>query len=233
MEIMELSDVSHQYTDSRGEIFTAIDHVSLTWSAGESIAIMGESGSGKSTLARLAIGLERPTSGQVRIDKENTARWNLRVWRKQRTKLQAVFQDASGTLSPGRSVLQNAEEALCNLTSLTKEQRRERVISLMERMELDLKLSEVPVERLSGGEQRRMGLLRSLAVQPQFLILDEVTAGLDLISAETVLRVLENYQAEYACSYLIVTHDLSTASRLCSKLYEMEHGQIIGKSAPK
>lgn len=230
MEKIEVIDVSRRYTDNRGELFTALDHISLTWSAGESIAVMGESGSGKSTLARMIIGLEKPTTGQVRIDGEDTSGWSLRAWRKRRTELQAVFQDAGGTLSPGRSVLQNAEEALCNLTSLTKQQRRERITTLMELMELSPRLLKVPVSRLSGGEQRRMGLLRSLAVQPRFLIMDEVTAGLDLLSADAVLRVLENYQSEYDCSYLVVTHDLSTASRLCSTLYEVEHGQITSQS---
>lgn len=230
METIELNDVSRRYTDSQGELFAALDHVSLEWRAGESIAVMGESGSGKSTLARLIIGLEPPTGGQVRIDGKDTSRWSFRMWRKNRTKLQAVFQDACGTLSPGRSTLQNAEEALCNLTSLTKEQRRERIKTLMELMELSTKLLEVPVGRLSGGEQRRMGLLRSLAVQPRFLVLDEVTAGLDLISTEAVLRVLKNYQSAYSCGYLVVTHDLSTASRLCSRLYEIEHGQIMRQS---
>lgn len=230
MERIELADVSHRYIDNRGEFFTALDHISMTWNMGESIAVTGESGSGKSTLARLIIGLERPSSGQVLIDSENTSKWNFRAWRKRRTELQAVFQDTGGTLSPGRSVLQNAEEALCNLTSLAKQQRREKITMLMGLMELSPKLFEVPVRCLSGGEQRRVGLLRSLAVQPRFLILDEVTAGLDLISAEAVLRVLENYQLECACSYLVVTHDLSMASRLCSKLYEIEHGHIIRQS---
>lgn len=230
MERIEIVDVSQRYIDNRGELFTALNHVSFIWYAGESVAVMGESGSGKSTLARLIIGLEKPSSGQVRFDGKDTAGWSFHKWREHRTQLQAVFQDAGGTLSPGRSVLQNAEEALCNLTVLSKQQRLERVTALMELMELSSKLLDIPARRLSGGEQRRVGLLRALAVQPKFLILDEVTAGLDLISTEAVLRVLENYQTEYSCNYLIVTHDVGTASRLCTKLYEFEHGQIIHQS---
>lgn len=230
MEKIELNDVSRRYTDSRGERFTALENVSMTWNRGESIAIMGESGGGKSTLARLMIGLERPSSGSILFDGESTTQWNFRRWKRRRTELQAVFQDAGGTLSLGRNVLQNAEEALCNLTALTRSQRRARIAELMENMELEPRLLNVPVNRLSGGEQRRMGLLRSLAVQPQFLILDEVTAGLDLISADAVLRVLENYQAEHSCCYLVITHDLSTASRLCSRLYTIENGRVLRES---
>lgn len=233
MERIEIVDVCQKYTDNRGELFTALNHVSLTWTAGESVAVMGESGSGKSTLARLLIGLEKPSSGQIRFDGKDTAKWSFQKWRERRTELQAVFQDAGGTLSPGRSVLQNAEEALCNLTILTKQQRLERITALMELMELSTKLFDTPACRLSGGEQRRVGLLRALAVLPKFLVLDEVTAGLDLITTEAVLRVLENYQKEYSCNYLIVTHDVGTASRLCTKLYQFEHGRIIHQSVRK
>lgn len=228
METIELAETSQTYLDTRGEQFTALDGVSLTWNAGESVAVMGESGSGKSTLARLVAGLERPASGRVLVDGEDTTRWSGRAWRTRRTTLQAVFQDAAGTLSPGRDVLQNAEEALCDLTRMTRRERRERVLSLMEQMELKPELLAVPVRLLSGGEQRRLGLLRSLAVEPRFLVLDEVTAGLDLISTEAVLRVLRNYQEVHNCSYLVITHDLSVASRLCSRLYALEHGHITG-----
>lgn len=230
MERIEIADVCHRYIDKQGEPFKVLDHVSLSWNAGESIAIMGESGCGKSTFARLLIGLEKPSSGQILFNNEDTGKWNFQAWRKRRTQLQAVFQDAGGTLSPSRSVLQNAEEALCNLTDITKKQRFEKISALMELMELSPKLLDVPARRLSGGEQRRVGLLRALAVQPRFLILDEVTAGLDLISAESVLRILKNYQSKHACNYLVVTHDLTTAYRLCSKLFEFDSGKIIRQS---
>lgn len=230
METIVVENSSQIYLDSRGDRFTALDNVSLTWNFGESIAVMGESGSGKSTLARLIAGLEKPVSGRVLIDGVDTAKWKAGDWRTHRTQMQAVFQDAAGTLSPGRSVLQNAEEALCNLTSLTKKQRRKRILSLMEQMGLKPEVLSVPVSRLSGGEQRRIGLLRSLAVEPRFLVLDEVTAGLDLISAEAVLKVLQGYQKQHDCTYMVITHDMSTASRLCSRLFEVEHGRIIHQS---
>lgn len=230
METIEVKGVSQSYADSNGNSFVALNSISFCWHAGESIAVMGESGSGKSTLARIVTGLEKPTTGAVYIDGEDVRSWKRHKWREKRTQLQAVFQDATGTLSPGRSVLQNAEEALCNLTTLSKAQRRERVMSLMEQMELKPEIIKTPVSRLSGGEQRRLGLVRSLAIEPRFLVLDEITAGLDLISAEAVLRVLKKYQRTHDCSYLLITHDESTAARLCSRLFEIERGQIIHES---
>lgn len=227
MEKIVVKNVSRTYYDPGGNLFTALDNVSLTWSKGESIAIMGESGSGKSTLARLLIGLEKPSSGAIFIDDQDIARLSNRRWRRYRTDLQAVFQDERGTLSPKRSVYQNAEEALCNLTAMRKAERRSCILDLMDQLNMSQSLLQVPVRQLSGGEQRRIGLLRALAIKPKFLILDEVTAGLDLLSTEAVLNLLQNYQEAHACSYLLITHDLGAASRLCSHMFEIDHGRII------
>ena len=218
------------YYDAQGETFCALDHAALIWEQGHSIAIMGESGSGKSTLARLMIGLERPSEGRILINGVDTTKWGLREWRKYRGKIQAVFQDAGGTLNPSWSTSKNVEEALVNLTDLSPSQRKNRIAELMEQTGLSKNLLDTPVRRLSGGEQRRLALLRSLSISPEFLILDEVTAGLDLISTEAVLQLLEKYEQEHDCAYLVVTHDLQIASRLCEVIYEIEHGKITKKA---
>ena len=230
MDRVELRDLTRTYLDGRGEPFCALDHISLVWEAGHSLAVMGESGSGKSTLARLMIGLERPSGGAVELNGENTARWSFAKWRRHRAKLQAVFQDAGGTLNPAWSTSRNVEEALCNFTELSAPQRKKRIAELMEQTGLGSELLHIPVRRLSGGEQRRLALLRSLSIGPEFLVLDEVTAGLDLISTEAVLQLLERYQREHDCSYLVITHDIEIASRLCETIYELEHGRLARKA---
>lgn len=225
-----LQYVTRTYYDAQGETFCALDHAALIWEQGHSIAIMGESGSGKSTLARLMIGLERPSEGRILINGVDTTKWSLREWRKYRGKIQAVFQDAGGTLNPAWSTSKNVEEALVNLTDLSPSQRKNRIAELMEQTGLSKNLLDTPVRRLSGGEQRRLALLRSLSISPEFLILDEVTAGLDLISTEAVLQLLEKYEQEHDCAYLVITHDLQIASRLCEVIYEIEHGKITKKA---
>ena len=230
MDRVEMNHITQIYQDRNGSPFLALKDLTLIWPHGKSIAVMGESGSGKSTLARLLIGLQKPNQGNVMIDEINTSKWNLREWRRHRADIQAVFQDASGTLNPARSTYRNVEEALCNFTMLPAAERKNRILSLMELTELSPALLQVPVRKLSGGEQRRLALLRSLSVRPKFLILDEVTAGLDLISTDAVLRVLENYQREYDCSYLVITHDIQTAKRLTEEILEMKNGEIIRKA---
>lgn len=230
MDRIELDNLTRTYYDAQGETFCALDHSSLIWEQGHSIAIMGESGSEKSTLARLMIGLERPSEGRILINGVDTTKWSLREWRKYRGKIQAVFQDAGGTLNPSWSTSKNVEEALVNLTDFSPSQRKKRIAELMEQTGLSQSLLDTPVRRLSGGEQRRLALLRSLSISPEFLILDEVTAGLDLISTEAVLQLLEEYEQEHDCAYLVITHDLQIASRLCEVIYEIEHGKITKKA---
>ena len=181
-------------------------------------------------MARLMIGLERPSEGRVLVNGADTTKWGHREWRKHRGKIQAVFQDAGGTLNPAWSTSKNVEEALVNLTDLSPAQRKSRISELMEQTGLRKDLLDTPVRKLSGGEQRRLALLRSLSIFPEFLILDEVTAGLDLISTESVFQLLEKYQQEHDCAYLVITHDLQIASRLCEVIYEIEHGKITKKA---
>lgn len=224
---IQMQDVEKVYLDTKGNPFTALNGVSFVWEQGTNIAVIGESGSGKSTLARLLIGIERPTKGKVSIDGQDVKQWSYHRWRKERRKIQAVFQDSSGTLNPIYSVYQNVEEALRNLTDLDKQQRKKRITKLMELTEMSQKLFDVPTRQLSGGEQRRLSLLRALAVHPSFLILDEVTSGLDLLSADAVLSVLEKYHHEYGCSYLLITHDKQNAYRLAQEIYVMKKGGIV------
>lgn len=132
--------ISKTYAGTHGLSFAALRDVSIRLEPGSFTSLVGESGSGKSTLARLLVGLEAPDQGAIFLDGEDTSGWSTEDWRKRRTKLQAVFQDASGTLNPMRSVRSNVEEAMVNLTSLSKRQRRERVGELMELTHMEERL---------------------------------------------------------------------------------------------
>ena len=102
-----------------------------------------------------------------------------------------------------------------------------KVLELMDLTATSRKLLDTPARNLFGGEQRRVALLRALAVRPDYLILDELTSGLDLISQKAIREVLEAYHREYRCSYLLITHDMKFAYSLSQRIYELEHGQII------
>jgi len=222
-----IAGVSKVYKARKDEEFKALQDINLTLEKGQHLAIEGESGSGKSTLARLLAGLEKPTVGSIKIDNQEITGWNYAVWRKHRKKIQAVFQDASGTLNPVLSVIRNVEEALINLTDLNKKQRRERIYQLMECVKMEKNLLDTPVTQLSGGEQRRLALLRAIAVNPDYIILDEVTSGLDLISSDAVLNLLENSAKLSNCSCILITHNQATAKRIADKIIVLSSGRIV------
>ena len=227
MEQIAVTHVSKDFPDASGKPFSALRDISFVWTKGENISLMGESGSGKSTMARLLIGLDRPTQGKILMDGEDTSKWSYNQWRRHRTKVQAVFQDATGSLNRQFSVARNLEDALRNLTKLTSQERKARILELMDLTATSRKLLDTPARNLSGGEQRRVALLRALAVRPDYLILDELTSGLDLISQKAIREVLEAYHREYRCSYLLITHDMKFAYSLSQRIYELERGQII------
>ncbi len=222
-----IDQVCKTYYDAHERPFPVLINVSFVWEEGENIAVIGESGSGKSTLARLLIGIEKPTSGVITLDGDDISRWKASAWRENRRRIQAVFQDASGTLNPARSAYHNVEETLRNLTNLGKKQRREQIKQLMELTCMSEALLNVPVRQLSGGEQRRLSLLRALSIHPQYLVLDEVTSGLDQISSHAVLELLETYHKKYGCAYLLITHDRQIACRLSHRILEMKDGKFV------
>lgn len=207
--------------------FHALSDFSLRLEKGENLAIEGESGSGKSTLARLLIGLEKPTSGRILMDGEDITQWNYSTWRSHRKKIQAVFQDSSGTLNTVRSAFLNVEEALINLTNYNRKERKKRIHDLMDAVHMDHRLLDTPVRLLSGGEQRRLSLLRAIAVEPDYLIMDEVTSGLDLISANAVLNLVENSVKLHCCSCIFITHSRKDAMRISDRMMMMQNGRIV------
>ena len=190
-------NIIHGYRGTDGKPFTVLNNVDLELLSGECIALLGESGSGKSTMAKLLLGIEKANSGSIFLDGEDITQATKTQWRTYRRLVQGVFQDASGTLNRHRTVYQNMEEGLINLTNLNKIERQSEIFKLMELFHMDKSMLKTPARRLSGGEQRRVSLVRALSLKPKYLILDEVTSGLDLISTEAVISTLKLYKEHY------------------------------------
>ena len=220
-------NISKSYTNGKKETFAVLSNINLTVNEGEFVSIIGESGSGKSTLSRLVMGIEYQDSGSLIIDGNSWGDMNVKEKRMFRRNIQGVFQDSSGTLNPNISAYKNVEIALRNLTNFSKEERKKKILSLMEHFNMQPELLKTPVKRLSGGEQRRLSILRALSVKPKYLILDEILSGLDLISANAVMEILTSYQKEYHCGYLFITHDMQSAYRLSDKILLLESGRFI------
>lgn len=226
MDEIAMSNVSLSFETVKGT-FKALDQISFSLKRGDNLSLIGESGSGKSTIAKALIGLERIDEGSILYDSVDISKLKLKKIRKYRKNIQSVFQDTSGTLNPGISTFKNLEEGLINLTNLSKKERKEKVLLFCEDLHLKKEILDVPVHQLSGGEQRRLSLIRALMVNPDFLILDEVTAGLDLLTIEKVLNLLFYYQSKYSISYIFITHDTNQAKQISDYIIEIKKGKIF------
>lgn len=233
MDGIRIEHLSKKYCDHKGVMFNVLKDISFKILPGEFVSIIGASGTGKSTLARVVLGIEKPDSGKVMLDGCDVSELKACKHCLLCSKMQAVFQDTRGTLNTKLSVYHNVEEALVNLTSLNRAQRKKQIFELMSLVGMDEKLLSIPIKQLSGGEQRKLSLLRALSIHPKYLILDEVLSGLDLISQNSVLGLLEAYHKEYKIGCLFITHHKASAYRLSDKVLVMENGKIIHEGIAK
>jgi ABC-type oligopeptide transport system ATPase subunit len=204
----------------------------LSIESGKTLALVGESGSGKSTLARCLALAERPNTGELWFDGTNLLTLPTSKIRPYRRRIQMVFQDTAGALNPHLSALQLIEEPLAVQGIGDARSRRERALKALDELGLLAQWAErLPLE-LSGGQRQRVALARALVLTPEFLILDEALAGLDLSIQAQILDLLIRFQMAHSLTYLFITHDLSLVSRLADEVAVMWRGEIVERSTP-
>ncbi|MBM3523979.1 MAG: ATP-binding cassette domain-containing protein [Alphaproteobacteria bacterium] len=208
----------------------ALAGVSLRLARGEIVGLVGESGSGKTTLCRVAMGLENASRGLVRFDgrplQDILAREPLAL----RRRAQMLQQDAVASLSPRLRVRSLVEEPLA-IHALDKVEGRRRIAELFSRLGLSAEVADKFPHQVSGGQARRIAIARALALRPELVVADEPTAGLDVSVQGDLLNLLLDLHAEFALTYLIVSHNLAVVRRITARTIVMYLGQIV-ESAP-
>ena len=165
-------------------------------------ALVGESGCGKSTLSRLILGLESPSSGQILLDGKPISRKGKRNRKETAKAIQLVLQDGKSALDPHFTVYQAIAEPIRNLLNIPKEKERARIFELLDRMGMPKETANKKTGELSGGQQKRVGIARALAVSPRYIVFDESISGLDVILRKSILELLKKVQEEEQCSYV-------------------------------
>jgi len=202
-----------------------LNGISLAVKRGETLAVLGRSGTGKSVLLRLIIGLEKPDSGSVCIHGQDIAGLALDGLGEIRKKMGFLFQHAA--LYDSLTVEQNvAFPLLHHKKEMSKSERGDRVRQLLTEVGMDGTFEKMPSD-ISGGMQKRVGLARALALEPDILLLDEPTAGLDPISAAEIDDLVLNLQQEHHMASIVVTHDLHSAKTIADRLALLNEGNVV------
>lgn len=220
--LLAIEHASHAY----GGVLRAVNDVSLTLAAGETLALVGESGSGKSTLARLALGLLPATSGRVLFDGADLAGLSRPAMLAVRRQAQLIFQDPAASLSPRLTVRALLEEP-AHIHGIARPTSWPHIASLLDRLGLSRSVLETYPHQLSGGQARRVGIARALALSPRLLVADEPFAGLDASIRGELVNLLNAVQRDFGLAMLKVSHDLNVVRAVSDRVAVMYLGRIM------
>jgi phospholipid/cholesterol/gamma-HCH transport system ATP-binding protein len=203
---------------------TVLNGISLQVTRGETVAVLGRSGIGKSVLLKLIIGLQPSDSGSVKIDGQEIAGLDVQQLNEVRKRIGFLFQEAA--LYDSLTVEENVAFPLSRHTNISAADRKKRVRELLGSVGMDQDLEKMPSE-ISGGMQKRVGLARALALDPNILLFDEPTAGLDPITAAEIGKLILELKQKREMTAIVVTHDIRGAKVFSDRMALIHEGNIL------
>ena len=229
--------VGVDFVSARGwfgkDVFHAVRAATLELRRGETLGIVGESGSGKTTLGMALLALQTIAAGSVSFDGARLDNADRTALRAMRRRMQVVFQDPFGSLSPRMTVEQIVGEGVeLHMPELSKAERRQRILDMLAEVGLDDAhgtahvLTRYPHE-FSGGQRQRIAIARAVVLRPEVLVLDEPTSALDVSVQQQVLKLLGDLQQKYGMSYVFISHDLAVIRAMAHRVLVMKDGEIV------
>lgn len=231
--LLEVKNLQKYFKTPHGWLH-AVDNVSFSLDAGETLGVVGESGCGKSTLGRTILHLVEPTSGQIVFNGEDISTVSKAKFKELRREMQIIFQDPFSSLNPRMTVEDTIREPLeiyqiyKNPADLNK-----RVKELLDTVGLAERLARSYPHELDGGRRQRIGIARALALNPRFIVCDEPVSALDVSIQAQILNLMQDLQEQFGLTYMFITHDLSVVRHIANNICVMYLGQMVEKSDAK
>ncbi|MCL4222444.1 MAG: ATP-binding cassette domain-containing protein [Phycisphaerales bacterium] len=211
----------------RGHV-RAVDGVSFSLRAGETLGLVGESGCGKTTVGRTLLGLAPATGGEVIFEGQRVFEARGRALLRLRRDMQIIFQDPAGSLDPRMRVWQIvAEPLLVHRVETRRAALRQRAAGLLEHCGMPTHVLDRYPHEFSGGQRQRIGIARAIALNPRFIVADEPTSALDVSVQAQIVNLLCDLQRDLGTSYLFISHDMGVVHHLCARIAVMYAGKIV------
>jgi ABC-type glutathione transport system ATPase component len=237
--LLRVDNLSREYVLPRERVFgpaptlKALNGVSFTIESGHSLGIVGESGSGKSTLARLVMALDKPTAGRVTMLGRDLHGLPPEELRRARRDFQMVFQDPYGSLDPRQTVERIVTEPLVAQGGVGRAELHRQATEVLQSVGLRANdLSKYPHE-FSGGQRQRIAIARALVTRPRLIVADEPVSALDVSVQAQVLNLMQDLQAQFGVTYMLISHDLAVVRHLCDDVAVLWQGRIVEQGPPE
>ncbi|WP_156330317.1 ABC transporter ATP-binding protein [Bosea vaviloviae] len=231
--VLEVSDLTTRFEIRSGLLGSvtgrvhAVENVSFSVQAGETLALVGESGCGKSTTGRSVMRLIEPLSGSVLLDGVDVLKLNQTDLREQRKRMQMIFQDPFASLNPRMNVGAAIAEPLLINKLATRSEARDQIAELLRRVGLQPDMASRFPHEFSGGQRQRICIARALAVEPRLIVADEAVSALDVSVKAQVVNLMLELQARMGLAYLFISHDMAVVERVSHRVAVMYLGEIV------